>query len=957
MASADDLLYSDDPQADVAGQGWATMGDYLKQKAIEKAGKDSQFMQDVHNKNLAGMSDYANDNAMNVAMGSLGGEGPRSGPGGDINAFRSAANETPSILKEGIPAGRLSESAPDDSLNEAARMARAKAMGFNVSEPVYHGTKANITEFDPSQTGRSSGAGRGSNALWFTSKPEVGDEFASMGWEDRKTTDYTKQFNDIWNKYGKGERGDRTISPTGKIKLNELNDSYASDPLTRGANLNSHPELRDINTQIRQREKELDYDGSRYKSDEKLAFLNKQADAIRSSLQEQIKNRDTNIIPAYLKYKNPKVIDLKGEFPERRDAIVRKAAEEGHDAVIFKNAKDSRQDLVSDVTAVFDPSQIRSKFAAFDPKKASSGNLSAGVAGAGLVGGAALAGNQAEAGENMPSIDDLPPPPGAKSSIDDLPPPPKESGSGMMKYLGASPLGAAAIALYGNPGSTQALGEHALNSASMGYGPEIEGGVQKLGSDAKWDELVKKNRARLAQQSQEHPIASGAGTGLGAVGGGLLMAPFMPEMGAAKGLASIGKAAGVGAAMGGLSNPSGAEDLPLSEQGPARLQGAITGGVTGGLVNAGAQGIGKTAGYLGDKFNQDANLRAVRAAGAMVPQMKALNKRGQDAVQGMGQTLRDEGTIPWLGTTSKVRENIGNAVDAKESKLQDLISDAQSSLGGTMEDMTPEQLSQIHGAAFRPAQVADSLKRELRDKYDMLPPDKLKPAFDEIDSWLSNHRESLTPEEVQKMKVQMNSFLKDSDFYKQDLGMAKQGTLAARRGLRQGVEDQANAVSEAMGDQGGQVRQTNRELGNLLGAQDIAENRVSHDEANRMFGLNDHIMGAGGANLGATLGGMAAGYPGAKVGAVVGGLAGGVGSKAARTFGNSFLTNTDTTIANIMKAGGPMAEAIKRNPQIAPLLIQTLQEREQKKTPKQSLEPLQTSQKKFIQGNGGGSEQ
>jgi hypothetical protein len=39
-------------------------------------------------------------------------------------------------------------------------------------------------------------------------------------------------------------------------------------------------------------------------------------------------------------------------------------------------------------TAVFDPTQIRSKFAAFDPKKKKSGNLSAGIAGAIGAGGA-----------------------------------------------------------------------------------------------------------------------------------------------------------------------------------------------------------------------------------------------------------------------------------------------------------------------------------------------------------------------------------------------------------------------------------------------------------------------------------------------------------------------------------------------------------------------------------------
>lgn len=287
-------------------------------------------------------------------------------------------------------------------VGEAARLARAKKMGFDTSKTYFHGTKANIEAFDPTKSGSSSGAGRGTNVSWFSDNPKVAEEFAAMNWEDRKTTKFTEEFGAIWKKYGSGsnKEGNLKISPTGQKKLNDLEDAYGADPNTRGANLNRHPDLKDVQKEIRAREKELNYDGDLYKSDDKLKKLRAREDETGSTLREIIKGRDQNILPVHLKYKNPKVLDLNGKFPKNRDEIVRKAAKEGHDAVIFKNSQDSREGTNSDVVAVFKPEQVRSKFAEFNTRKAKSGLISAGIGGAAIGGALAASGNEAEAGES-----------------------------------------------------------------------------------------------------------------------------------------------------------------------------------------------------------------------------------------------------------------------------------------------------------------------------------------------------------------------------------------------------------------------------------------------------------------------------------------------------------------------------------------------------------------------------
>lgn len=112
-----------------------------------------------------------------------------------------------------------------------------------------------------------------------------------------------------------------------------------------------------------------------------------------------------NIIPAYLKFENPLII------PEGGGTFRHLLDEKGLSDVDWYSKTPSEQaeqirswgyDSLVDKdygqTAVFDPSNIRSVNAAFDPAKKDSSNLLASVGGAAVLGGAALAPEDAEAG-------------------------------------------------------------------------------------------------------------------------------------------------------------------------------------------------------------------------------------------------------------------------------------------------------------------------------------------------------------------------------------------------------------------------------------------------------------------------------------------------------------------------------------------------------------------------------
>jgi hypothetical protein len=90
-----------------------------------------------------------------------------------------------------------------------------------------------------------------------------------------------------------------------------------------------------------------------------------------------------NVMPVALRYKNPLVYDFAGStYRDQTYAdLVDQATRQGNDAVILKNTFDpaAGPSKLVDVGVVFEPNQIRSKFAAFNPENMNSGNILAGA--------------------------------------------------------------------------------------------------------------------------------------------------------------------------------------------------------------------------------------------------------------------------------------------------------------------------------------------------------------------------------------------------------------------------------------------------------------------------------------------------------------------------------------------------------------------------------------------------
>ena len=80
-------------------------------------------------------------------------------------------------------------------------------------------------------------------------------------------------------------------------------------------------------------------------------------------------------MPVKLKLENPLEHDFEGSSYREvtYDNLLKKARDAGHDGAIFRNTTDGAG--ITDIYVVFEPNQIRSRFATFDPVDKKARNL------------------------------------------------------------------------------------------------------------------------------------------------------------------------------------------------------------------------------------------------------------------------------------------------------------------------------------------------------------------------------------------------------------------------------------------------------------------------------------------------------------------------------------------------------------------------------------------------------
>lgn len=335
-------------------------------------------------------------------------------------------------------------------MSKAARMARAEKMGFDTGKTYYHGTKADIQSFDPNALGASTNAGSAKQGFFFASEPSLASDYsrAAPSRAELSASPLRKKVDELEGKIQsaalKNASSIEMKSLTDELVEAQSKLNSAEDALFSEAPSVEKLELKMMNLKgnspeqykksVEQWTKSIDYvkkilsgevvekyPRPREYLERKLAeykdFLKvakerstkayaKQHAADVKKLESEIESAkqyrkmgdsvEANVLPVHLKYENPLVHDFNGDpYRDVKYAeLMDKAKKKGHDAVIFKNTYDpafsgpgANYDVdPQDIIAVFDPSQIRSVNAAFDPKKKKSADILAGfgAAGAGL---------------------------------------------------------------------------------------------------------------------------------------------------------------------------------------------------------------------------------------------------------------------------------------------------------------------------------------------------------------------------------------------------------------------------------------------------------------------------------------------------------------------------------------------------------------------------------------------
>ena len=240
----------------------------------------------------------------------------------------------------------------DLPMDEASRMQRAGEMGFDTGTPLYHGTTADVSAFDLARSGQ---VGEDFGPALFTStSPNIASGYAGLA-----------TGNSDW----------RALIPAHESALSEWGRAVVAHGPDAPQAIQARGKAQTILDQMN--EIQADVEAFRAPSD------------------------GGNVMPVTANARSYPRYQGGGDHWFRvNSAAINDARQSGAAGLRIEDVIDSATTPtaeIADTVISFDPSNIRSRFARFDPRLAHLKNLSAGVAGVGFS-GAALAPQDAQAG-------------------------------------------------------------------------------------------------------------------------------------------------------------------------------------------------------------------------------------------------------------------------------------------------------------------------------------------------------------------------------------------------------------------------------------------------------------------------------------------------------------------------------------------------------------------------------
>jgi hypothetical protein len=319
--------------------------------AIPRAGLEtmSNWLRGTHDPNAVRIGEDTIAPLGLMGMAGLAGRGVSAAAMAD-----NAKSSVPGVVAQGL------------DMSQEARLARAREQGFDTETTLYHGTRDTFSEFKPRQF-----AGDGPGVVWMTPNPRLSDYFNGS------------RFDGNYAAVDGGSTLPLHIRPGNQLSI----DAKGADPFNLGAvyfkdrieeaaalgkgelvaKLRSSPGTAQYADVIDNLKSQKDFD--RWADSAEYTGV-QHAEGPRARLSAEayyyIKKHLPEEFDKFARPYNSSVLNATTD-------VFKHALGGGYDSIAFKNVRDNGG--LADQVVVFDPRNIRSTQAAFDPAQRSSANL------------------------------------------------------------------------------------------------------------------------------------------------------------------------------------------------------------------------------------------------------------------------------------------------------------------------------------------------------------------------------------------------------------------------------------------------------------------------------------------------------------------------------------------------------------------------------------------------------
>lgn len=375
--------------------------------------------------------------------------------------------------------------------------------------------------------------------------------------------------------------------------------------------------------------------------------------------------------------------------------------------------------------------------------------------------------------------------------------------------------------------------------------------------------------------------------------GGAIASSFVPGVGVAKG-ASLGKGLLQSAKIGGLIGAGASKGDTALDLAGSTAGGALGGAAGHALGAAGAKALGvisKPVGKLGTKLKDFAENRAVKQAGAMLKDERGL--KHQNRLSKTGRMLLDEGIVTPLARVEKVK-----------ARVEPMIQEAGEALGAVEAKMDAHHngLKELGAdwALINPTQIASRMEAEIINPIRTSPAlGGYAPGLSRMVRRLRDFGDDISFSEANRIKREFDDLVK----YDREQTAPKEFIKRLRGILNEEIEKHAENISEMVDDPIIDIYRKNKErYGILQKIHEMADDKMSRNEANRWLAPSDYASLATGGLIGSqnddTLGTA---------------LTFGALNRAGRTYGNALSsTMADRLSKRLAKPNTGLIDMIKR---------------------------------------------